>query len=199
LRELGGDVTVQLGQPLSLAVANLHAGLRIAESLGDRATESDLLARLAVNASARLAFNESIELGGRAVRAARASGEDRALAAALDGLKTGYAYLGEIALLAPIIVELEPLLRRQGDLWRLPWTVEESSFSAIAAGRWDEALERIAAIPVDAALDQARTSLELAVDELSWSARMAEAPNHSLHLTPKGFASGLAGRCVELL
>lgn len=145
LRELGGDVTVQLGQPLSLAVANLHAGLRIAESLGDRATESDLLARLAVNASARLAFNESIELGGRAVRAARASGEDRALAAALDGLKTGYAYLGEIALLAPIIVELEPLLRRQGDLWRLPWTVEESSFSAIAAGRWDEALERIAA------------------------------------------------------
>jgi hypothetical protein len=42
-----------------------------------------------------------------------------------------------------------------------------------------QALERIAAIPVDVALDQARTSLELAVDELSWSARMAEAPAYA--------------------
>jgi hypothetical protein len=42
-----------------------------------------------------------------------------------------------------------------------------------------QALERIAAIPIDAALDQVRTSLELAVDELSWSARMAEAPGYA--------------------
>jgi hypothetical protein len=37
-----------------------------------------------------------------------------------------------------------------------------------------QALERIAGIPVDLALDQARSALELAVDELSWSARLAE-------------------------
>jgi hypothetical protein len=39
-----------------------------------------------------------------------------------------------------------------------------------------QALERIAAMPVVESLDRARTALELAVDELSWSARLAEAP-----------------------
>ena len=39
-----------------------------------------------------------------------------------------------------------------------------------------QALERIAATPVVEALDRARSALELAVDELSWSARIAEAP-----------------------
>src|ERR1700686_478789 len=39
-----------------------------------------------------------------------------------------------------------------------------------------QALERIAAVPVDESLDAARTALELAVDELTWSARLAGAP-----------------------
>jgi len=39
-----------------------------------------------------------------------------------------------------------------------------------------QALERVAAVPVDESLDAARTALELAVDELTWSARLAEAP-----------------------
>ncbi len=42
-----------------------------------------------------------------------------------------------------------------------------------------QALERIAAIPVDVALDHARSALELAVDELAWSARLAESPAHA--------------------
>ncbi len=41
-----------------------------------------------------------------------------------------------------------------------------------------QALERIAATPVDATLDQARSALEQAVDELTWSARLAETPAH---------------------
>jgi hypothetical protein len=39
-----------------------------------------------------------------------------------------------------------------------------------------QALERIAATPVVESLDRARSALERAVDELSWSARLAEAP-----------------------
>lgn len=39
-----------------------------------------------------------------------------------------------------------------------------------------QALERIAAIPVEVTLDHARSALELAVDELTWSARLAESP-----------------------
>jgi hypothetical protein len=42
-----------------------------------------------------------------------------------------------------------------------------------------QALERIAAIPVDVALDHARSALELAVDELAWSARLAESPAYA--------------------
>ena len=42
-----------------------------------------------------------------------------------------------------------------------------------------QALERIAGIPVNATLDEARTALELAVDELSWAARLAEAPGYA--------------------
>jgi hypothetical protein len=42
-----------------------------------------------------------------------------------------------------------------------------------------QALERIAAIPVDVALDRARSALELAVDELAWSARLAESPAYA--------------------
>jgi len=42
-----------------------------------------------------------------------------------------------------------------------------------------QALERIAAVPVDASLDEARAALELAVDELTWSARLAEGPAYA--------------------
>jgi len=67
----------------------------------------------------------------------------------------------------------------------------EALRAAVDAGNQDEvhalrrkfdgcaqALERIAATPVDATLDQARAALEQAVDELIWSARLAEAPAH---------------------
>jgi hypothetical protein len=42
-----------------------------------------------------------------------------------------------------------------------------------------QALERIAGLPVDANLDEARAALEHAVDELAWSARLAEAPAYA--------------------
>ncbi len=143
LRELSGDVPFALGLSVADCAANLHEGLRIAESLGDRATESDLLSRLAVIASSRLNFTDALGFGQQAVRAARLSADDRALALALDGLKTGYAYLGELAALEPVLAELEPLLRKQNDLWRLQWTVQESAFPAIAASRFEEALARL--------------------------------------------------------
>jgi DNA-binding SARP family transcriptional activator/tetratricopeptide (TPR) repeat protein len=143
LRELSMDVPVSLGSPLTECATNLHKGLKIAEALGDRVNESGILGRLAVTASSRLRFTDALAFGQRAVRAARAGGNDVALARALDGLKTAYAYLGEIEPLEPIIAELEPLLRAQGDLWRLPWTVQESAFPALATGRWDDALARM--------------------------------------------------------
>ncbi len=54
-----------------------------------------------------------------------------------------------------------------------------------------QALERIAATPVDSDLDEARAALEQAVDELTWSARLAEAPAHGRDPAIRDAALGL--------
>ena len=139
LRELGGDASFAIGLPVAACLANLRAGLRIAESFGDRAAEADLLARLAVVASHRLSFTQALDYGRRAAAAGRAAGDERALLLGLDGLKTGLAYLGELAELTEVVAELEPLARRQGDLFRLHWAVFEGAFPAIASADWERA------------------------------------------------------------
>ena len=63
-----------------------------------------------------------------------------------------------------------------------PGTGDDASSPHAVRRRLDgcaQALERIAGIPVNATLDEARTALELAVDELSWGARLAEAPGYA--------------------
>jgi tetratricopeptide (TPR) repeat protein len=140
---LGGDASVALGQPVPHAIATLERGLSLATALSDRAAEASLRARLAIIAVNGLRFSDAVTQGGLAVRAARPSGSERALAAALDGYKAAVAYVGEIGELTPVIAELEPMLRRQGDLLRLQWTIFESAFPALAAGDWAAALARI--------------------------------------------------------
>ncbi len=49
LRELGGDVPVSLGQQITFCESKLASALQIAQSLGDRASEADLLSRLALS------------------------------------------------------------------------------------------------------------------------------------------------------
>jgi DNA-binding SARP family transcriptional activator/tetratricopeptide (TPR) repeat protein len=143
LRELGGDVPISLRLPITECVTHLSDGLAIAESLADRTMEAELLSRLAIISGSRLRFSESLSHAHRAVRAARAGNDERALAAALDGLKNSWAYLGEVDRVAEVTHELEPLLRGQNDLWRLQWTLYESAFAAIAAARWDDALAQV--------------------------------------------------------
>ncbi|MDX6394460.1 MAG: hypothetical protein QOJ73_5523 [Streptosporangiaceae bacterium] len=150
---LSGDARVALGQPIPDAIRTVERGLSIATALSDRAAEANLRARLAIYAVSGLRFDEAVKQGHLAVRAARASGDDEALAVALDGQKASVAYLGEIEALRPVIEELEPLQRRLGDLRRLPWTLFESAFPALAAGDWPAAGARI-----EASLDVSRRS-----------------------------------------
>jgi DNA-binding SARP family transcriptional activator len=139
LRELGGDVPASHGLPVTSYTSNLERGLRIAESLGDRPSQADLLSRLAVVAANRLRLDSALDYGLRAVAAGRASADEHALAMGLDGLKTVYFNLGDAAGLAAVLAELGPLLRRLGDLFRLQWTEFESAFVFVAAADWDRA------------------------------------------------------------
>ena len=140
LRQLGGDVPVALGMPIGYCESHLAEGLRLAELLGDQAAAADLLARLAIIATNRLQFDRALDYGQRAAAAGRAASDEHALAAGLDGLKNVHAYLGHTDALATVLDELDPLLRRQGDLFRLQHAVFESAFVPLAAGDWDQAI-----------------------------------------------------------
>jgi tetratricopeptide (TPR) repeat protein len=143
LRELGGDVPVSRGKPASYFAANLESGLRIAESLGDRASEASFLSRLGVIAANRLQLDAALGYGLRAVAAGRAGADEQALTDGLDGLKTACLSLGDTRALAEVLAELTPLLRRRGDLFLLQWAEFEGAFLAVAAADWDRATAAI--------------------------------------------------------
>jgi hypothetical protein len=153
LRELAGDVPVALGRPPADCEPILGQALELAGSLGDRAMEADVLDRLTVLRCSQLDFDEARILAGRSRAAGRAAEDAHAYARGLDAVKTCAAYLGTVRELGPVVEELEPLLRRRGDLWMLQWTVFESSFLPLAAGDDAAALDRI-----DAALEICRRS-----------------------------------------
>ncbi|HJY69418.1 MAG TPA: hypothetical protein VJ254_22075, partial [Streptosporangiaceae bacterium] len=133
------DIPAARSLPTSYYTSNLQNGLRIAGSLGDRPTEADLLSRLAIIAANRLNLDAALDYSLRAVVAARASADEQALAAGLDGLKLAYLNLGDKEALAAVLAELDPLLRRLGDLFRLQWAEFESAFLFIAMAEWDRA------------------------------------------------------------
>jgi tetratricopeptide (TPR) repeat protein len=153
LREQAGNVPVALGNPTTVNLEPLHRCLQLAESLGDRVTEVDILDRLTVLCVSRLDFTEAFACAERALRTARSNGQEDALVLALDAAKTAHAYLGEVDELAEIVAELEPMLRRSGDLYLLQWTVFESAFVPLAAGEYDAAHQLI-----EAAMDINRRS-----------------------------------------
>ena len=139
LYELGTDIPVQCGLPISYYMSNLENGLRIAKSLGDRASEANMLSHLAIIAANRLRFDVALDQGLRGVAAGRAAADDHALATGLDGLKTVYLSLGDISALTGVLAELIPLLRRLRDPFLLQWAEFENALPAIAAADWTAA------------------------------------------------------------
>jgi len=145
LRELGGDVPAALGQPVAGYAANLERGLRIAQSAGDRVAQASFLSRLAVLMVNQLRFDRALDYAQRGVEIARAAGDDQALAAGLDGLKTVRAGLGDVPGLRAVLDELRPVLRRSGDLYLLVWAEFESAYPFVAAADWAAAEKAVRA------------------------------------------------------
>jgi DNA-binding SARP family transcriptional activator len=137
LRHLGSDFSAMRG--LSRATSHVETGLRIAMSLGDRASEADLLARLAIIAGFRLRLDAALEYARRAVAAGRAAAAEHALAAGLDALKIACLNVGDAQGLATVLAELTPLLRRLDDVARLQWAEFETAYLYIASADWDKA------------------------------------------------------------
>jgi DNA-binding SARP family transcriptional activator len=137
LRHLGSDFSAMRG--LSRATSHVETGLRIAMSLGDRASEADLLARLAIIAGFRLRLDSALEYARRAVAAGRAAADEHALAAGLDALKIACLNVGDAQGLATVLAELTPLLRRLDDVARLQWAEFETAYLYIASADWDKA------------------------------------------------------------
>ncbi len=143
LQWLGGHAATAVGISIEQCEAWLQNSLHIAGSLGDRGAEAQVLGWLTILATHRLRFGLATELAGRAVRAGRAAGADQPLTAALDGLKTTHAYLGDTGPLAAVYDELEPLVRRAGDRLRLQWMIFESAFELLRRAQWSAAERRI--------------------------------------------------------
>ncbi|MET8153782.1 ATP-binding protein [Actinoplanes sp. NPDC049668] len=173
LYELGGPAWTGLGRPVDGAVGHIRAGLRLAEQLGDRGAEARLLGWLAVLNCNRLRFGEAFGHARRSQEAALASGDEAAQLAAWDARKTTHAYLGHVTELAAVLDEMEPRVRRAGDLRLLQWCVFESSFPHLAAGRWRDAEDLVRrAIAIN--LRSGYTSYTAwYIAHLGWIARLA--------------------------
>lgn len=141
LRELGGPAWAGSGRSGELGADHVRHGLRLAEQLGDRGAEAELHGWLAVLNCNQLRFVDAARHSRLAQAAAAASGDERAELAALDARKTIHAYLGEVTPLGAVLDELEPRVRRAGDLHLLQWCVFESAFPQVAAGNWRAAAD----------------------------------------------------------
>lgn len=173
LREVAGDVPVALGHSPASVTSALLRCLHLAEELGAREIEADLLCRLAVLGVTRLDYLAADRHSRRALALCAGSADARVRELALDARKTAVAYLGEVTELAEVVDELEALNRRSGDLYRLQWTLVESAFVPLFAGDYPAAVTRI-----EAALATCRRSGYTAIEpyhlaQLAWVHRLA--------------------------
>jgi class 3 adenylate cyclase/tetratricopeptide (TPR) repeat protein len=124
--------------------AQHREALAIAQELGDSQLQIRVLSRLSLLLSNQLDLEGAVGLGHRALELARASGDERDRALAMDALKLAALQLGEPDRLLELTAELEAIERRSGELWYLQWTLLESAFAPLARARWDAAEKRLA-------------------------------------------------------
>jgi tetratricopeptide (TPR) repeat protein len=141
LNELG---VLHLRADLAAAAALHEAALWIARELDDTAAQTNALDRLSVISSHRLELDRGLELGERALELARSTGDPNVIGRAMDSIKLAALHLGDLVRLRALTDELERVWRERSDLWYLQWTLLESAFVPIGAGRWDDAAERLA-------------------------------------------------------
>jgi hypothetical protein len=146
LRSLGllaGDLAIARGRPMDEAIALNVDGARRADQLGDTVSAAKFRTRVVVAECSRLRLATAHQLAGAAVADARAAGDDEAVAASLDGLKTVLGYVGDASGMRRVLEDLLPLLDRLDAMWLRQWAVLESSLVPASTGDWATALELV--------------------------------------------------------
>jgi tetratricopeptide (TPR) repeat protein len=150
------------------SISHHEQALAIAEELNDEAGRVSALNRLSLVYANQGEFAEAITLGERALQIAGATGDQDAVAKAMDSLKFAALQLGDVTRLEELAGELEPRQRQRGDIWFLQWTLLESSYVPMARADWSGAEQRL-----EEALALARRTFEplseaLTLDAMRW-------------------------------
>jgi tetratricopeptide (TPR) repeat protein len=131
------------------AVAWHEEALRAAEAGGDVRAQAASFARLAIDQSSLLRFDEAARLADRARDVAERAGDEEALALALDAVKLVALQLGDLGLLEDATTRLLELREWAGPRWRLHWVEDwvllERAFIPIATANWPAAFAGVAA------------------------------------------------------
>ncbi len=158
----------------------LEEALRLAVESGNRHAEVEILSRLSIVHTNQVRFDLAARYGEWALALARDIGEEPDLATAMDALKQVALDVGDLPTLRATTEQLEASCRRRGDLWRLQFVVFESAFVPMAAGRWEEAVERVGeALEVCRGIDD-RGNEPIHLGALCWFERARGRYGHAL-------------------
>jgi len=130
------------------AIAWNEETLRAAGRSGDTRAQAATLSRLAIDHSSLLLLDEASRLGEQARDVAERTGDDEALALALDAVKHVALQLGDLETLEAATSRLLALREQAGAGWSLhwldDWVLLERAFVAIAEADWEAALAGVA-------------------------------------------------------
>ncbi|HET7677815.1 MAG TPA: AAA family ATPase [Candidatus Limnocylindrales bacterium] len=125
------------------SVPYLEASLALAEELGDVVRRVSILNRLSIVHAHELDLAAGLDSAQRAMALAEASGDERVVARALDGLKANLLHLGDVQGLEQATERLIGILQREGGLWYLQFALFESAFVSVARADWEGAIARM--------------------------------------------------------
>src|SRR5207247_1454480 len=108
------------------SVPLLEEALDLAERLGEREAQVEILSRSSIVQTNQVRFDRAAAFGERALTLARALAREPTLAIAIDAQKQVAVELGDLATVQETTRWMEASCRRRGDLWRLQFVVFES-------------------------------------------------------------------------
>lgn len=154
------------------AIGLHQQALRMAEELDDPSTQVTALSRLSLIYLNRLQLDHGLEVAERALRIARATGQDQLLGQALDCLKLAALQLGNLELLDRTVAEIVEVQSRAGDSYLTTWAYIEGATAPLARGDYglaqeliDKALESTSRFGAD------RITRAMMLEERSWIER----------------------------